>query len=43
MALFVVGLVMERPAMYLHEITDHTGIEVSEAIICRVKEAWFKS
>ena len=35
MALFVVGLVMERPEMYLQEITDHTGIEVSEATICR--------
>jgi len=46
MAVLVVGLVMERPEMYLQEIctdiTDHTGIEVSEATICRVKEAWFQ-
>ena len=37
--LFVVGLVLERPEMYLHEICqdilDHTGVEVSEATICR--------
>ena len=45
--LFVVGLVLERPEMYLHEICqdilDHTGTEVSEATICRVKEAWLHS